>query len=103
MEKRLQQQMWQAAQDENYERAAKIRDQLSAIQTSLASQAVNTAGKKTNEDIIATSRAGPLLEIVQIHVRQGRLLRTNHFSFDHQEFPTEELLLSFLTQLYKEK
>ena len=102
MEKRLQQQMWQAAQDENYERAAKIRDQLSAIQTSLASQAVNTAGKKTNEDIIATSRAGPLLEIVQIHVRQGRLLRTNHFSFDHQEFPTEELLLSFLTQLYKE-
>ncbi len=102
MEKRLQQQMWQAAQDENYEHAAKIRDQLTAIQSSMANQAVNKAGRYINEDIIATSRAGPLLEIVQIHVRQGRLLRTNHFSFDHQEFPTEELVLSFLTQLYEE-
>jgi excinuclease ABC subunit C len=101
IEKRLAQAMWQASNEQNYEAAARIRDQLDAIRTSLSSQAVSNVGKHINEDVIAANRTGLLLEIVQLKVRRGHILASHHFSFENQEFPTDELLVSFLVQLYE--
>ncbi|MDA0713254.1 MAG: excinuclease ABC subunit UvrC, partial [bacterium] len=100
--KRLEQDMWKASQNEQFELASKIRNQLDAIRTSLTNQAASIAEKNSNQDIFALSRQGSLLEIVQLHIRLGQITKTDHFSFDNQEFPSDELLLSFLNQLYDE-
>lgn len=101
VEKRLTQQMTRACENENFELAASLRDQLRAIETSLGKQAVIQANQRDNKDVIAFNRTGPLLEIVQMKVREGMVLSSHHFAFDHQEFPSDELLLTFLTQLYE--
>ncbi len=100
LERRLTFAMWQASKDENFERAARLRDQYQAIKTSLESQSVQLVGRHLNHDVIAASRAGSLLVIVRLVAQKGRVLGSNNYFFDHQEFPTEELVASFLTQLY---
>lgn len=98
---RLTHKMWLSSEQENYEQAAKIRDQIEAIQKSLEEQTVNIAGSTRNQDVIAAVRTGPFLEIVHLVVRKGRTLGSQHYSFENQEFPTEELVSSFLLQRYK--
>lgn len=99
---RLSVRMWQAAEDENYEFAARLRDQVTAIQTSISAQSVLDLQQRRDQDILAVARKGPHLEIARVVVRGGGMRGTDHFSFEHQEFPTEELLASFLSQLYAE-
>ena len=101
VEKRLTEQMTRASENENFELAALLRDQLRAIETSLGKQVVIQAGRLDNEDVIAFNRTGHLLEIVQMKIREGMVLSSHHFAFDNQEFPSDELLLTFLTQLYE--
>ena len=100
LERRLEERMWQAAESEDFEVAARVRDQLEAVRTSFASQAVNEVGRRRDQDIVAVARSGPLLEIVRVVVRGGGMRGTDNFSFEKQEFPTEELVSSFLAQLY---
>jgi excinuclease ABC subunit C len=97
---RIESRMWEASQREDYEVAARLRDQREAVKTSLDRQVVTEVSRRRDQDVVAVARSGPLLEIVRVVVRGGGMRGTDHFSFDHQEFPTEELLSSFLAQLY---
>jgi excinuclease ABC subunit C len=98
--KRLEDRMWQASAKEDFEVAARIRDQLDAVRSSLEEQSVTEVGRRKDQDVIATNRTGSLLEVARLVIRHGGMRGVQHFSFDHQEFPTGELLLSFLGQLY---
>jgi excinuclease ABC subunit C len=100
---RLNGRMWLASDREDYEGAARLRDQIDAIETSLDRQHVMDVGRRRDQDVIAVARSGPLLEIVRLVVRDGGMRGTDHFAFDHQEFPTEELVGSFVGQLYVER
>lgn len=97
---RLEARMWHAAEAEDFELAARLRDQIDAVRTSLDRQVVTEVARRRDQDVIAVARSGPLLEIVRVVVRSGGMRGTDHFSFDEQEFPTEELVGSFLSQLY---
>lgn len=98
--KRLTHKMWLLSQQENYEAAALVRDQIEAVQVSLTSQAVSNAQRRINQDVIATYRKGSYLEIVKLIIRKGQTIGSSHYPFDEQTFPTPELLTSFLYQLY---
>lgn len=100
IQKRLEKNMWQAVSEENFERAAQIRDQIQAVQDSTQKQAAYTLAKKTNEDIYGVARQAGYLEIVRLPVRLGRVLEAEHYGFENQEFPTTELLSGFLSQFY---
>ena len=100
VEKRLQAKMWVCAKDEQFEAAAKLRDQLDAIKTSLAKQVVSEVNLRRNQDIIGFARAGPEVEIVKIVVRGGVWSTTENFKFSDQPFPSEEIVRSFLHQAY---
>ncbi|MEM7402612.1 MAG: excinuclease ABC subunit UvrC [Myxococcota bacterium] len=93
--------MLQHAQQANFEQAARVRDQIAAIQTSIVDQAAVAAGSASNHDVFAVARSGPALVIAQLLVRGGQLLGSRNHLFDNQEFPTAELLASFLPQLYE--
>src|SRR6184192_1407138 len=92
--------MKDAAGKLEYERAAQLRDQLHAIERSLEKQRT-VLGEAVDQDVLGFHREGGLLEIQLLFFRGGRLSGGRSFSFSKQEFPTEELLSSFLDQYYE--
>ena len=95
----LKSQMEAAAEAMEYETAARIRDQLSAIETSLESQQV-VDSSVVDQDVIGMYREGGQVEFVVMHVRQGKLLGTRSFSVRGMELPDAEVLSSFLLAFY---
>src|SRR5713226_2214563 len=83
-----------------YERAAQLRDQLQAIERSLEKQRT-VLGDTLDEDVLGFHREGPALEVHLLFFRNGRLSGGRSFNFVRQEFPTGELLESFLDQYYE--
>ena len=96
----IQERMKAAAGKLEYERAAQLRDQLHAIERSLQKQRT-VLGDQLDEDVLGFHREGPALEIHLLFFRGGRLVGGRSFGFSRQEFPTEELLESFLDQYYE--
>ena len=96
----LQTRMKDAASKLEYERAAQLRDQLHAIERSLEKQRT-VLGELLDQDVLGFHREGPALEIHLLFFRNGRLTGGRNFGFSKQEFPTEELLSSFLDQYYE--
>lgn len=97
---RLKQKMSLLAHGEQYEQAAKVRDQIDAIKQSLINQAVREVNRRKSQDIIGLARLGPQVEIVQMLVRNGALIQSLTYSFSEQPFPDEEVLRAFLHQAY---
>src|SRR5438105_1165589 len=83
-----------------FERAAQLRDQRHAIERSLEKQRT-VLGDLLDQDVLGFHREGPALEVHLLFFRNGRLTGGRSFSFGKQEFPTEELLSSFLDQYYE--
>lgn len=91
--------MKRAAQELKFEEAARIRDQLSAIERSLERQTVATTDFK-DQDVFAFHREGDRILFYVLWVRQGRLNGGQAFPFGSQEFPDEELIASFVNLYY---
>jgi excinuclease ABC subunit C len=91
--------MKQAAAALRFEEAARVRDQLLAIERSLERQKVATSDFK-DQDAFALHREGDRLLIYVLYVRQGRLNGGQAFPLGSQEFPDEELLASFVNLYY---
>jgi excinuclease ABC subunit C len=92
--------MKDAAGKLEFERAAQLRDQLHAIERSLEKQRT-VLGDLLDQDVLGFHREGPALELHLLFFRSGRLTGGRSFGFSRQEFPTEELLESFLDQYYE--
>ncbi|MHB1846831.1 MAG: excinuclease ABC subunit UvrC [Deltaproteobacteria bacterium] len=88
-----------AAAGERFEEAARLRDQLRAVERSLERQRVVQA-ERIEEDVFGVAREGPHLAVALLLVRQGRLVESRAFDFTKQEFPTDELLGSFVSLYY---
>ncbi|PTL77443.1 excinuclease ABC subunit UvrC [Vitiosangium sp. GDMCC 1.1324] len=91
--------MKQASGELKFEEAARIRDQLLAIERSLERQKVATTDFK-DQDVFAFHREGDRLLVYVLYVRQGRLNGGQAFPLGSQEFPDEELLPSFVNLYY---
>ncbi|MGZ6141977.1 MAG: excinuclease ABC subunit UvrC [Myxococcales bacterium] len=83
-----------------FERAAQLRDQLHAIERSLEKQRT-VLGDTLDQDVLGFYREGPALEVHLLFFRNGRLTGGRSFFFSKQEFPTVDLLESFLDQYYE--
>ncbi|MDP2339512.1 MAG: excinuclease ABC subunit UvrC [Deltaproteobacteria bacterium] len=97
---RLRSRMLEYADQEAYESAARVRDQMGQIVTALHDQAVTDVEGRRNQDIYGIERRGSLLVLTRVVVRDGRMQALETFDFDSAEFPTEELVTSWLSQLY---
>jgi excinuclease ABC subunit C len=98
--KRIRAEMYAASEALDFERAARLRDDLGAIEKALEKQAV-VLGDGTDADVIALAE-DPLEVAVQIfYVRGGRIRGQRGWVADRvDEGETPELVEQFLLQLY---
>jgi excinuclease ABC subunit C len=100
--KHLKGRMHAASERLAYEEAARLRDQLLAVERTLERQHVVQHEDRVDRDVIGCYREGPALVVQILDVRQGRLAGGRTFSFEKQEFPTPELLASLVMQIYEQ-
>lgn len=100
--KRLEKEMREAAGEQEYERAARLRDDVQALQRALEKQAV-VLGEGTDADVIALAE-DPLEAAVQVfYVRGGRIRGQRGWVVDKvEETSPGELVEQFLLQMYAE-
>src|SRR3954464_1554632 len=98
--RRIRDQMYAASDELDFERAARLRDDLGAVEKALEKQAV-VLGDGTDADVIALAE-DPLEVAVQIfYVRGGRVRGQRGWVADRvDEGGTAELVEQFLLQLY---
>jgi excinuclease ABC subunit C len=95
----LKSRMKRASGELKYEEAARVRDQLFAIERSLERQKIAIT-EPIDQDVFGVYREGDRILFYVLYVRQGRLNGGQAFPFTGQEFPTEELLASFVNLYY---
>jgi excinuclease ABC subunit C len=91
--------MQEAAEAERFEVAARLRDQLAAIETTLTAQQVVGAAT-LDQDAIGMYRQGGQVELTVMHVRQGKLLGSEAHSATGLEHPDAEVLADFVSGYY---
>src|SRR5215813_13169226 len=96
----LRRRMDAAAEDERFEEAARLRDQIQAIEkTQERQQVVEHWG--ANQDVFGLYREGGCVEIQVLFMRSGKLVSNRSYAFDDWEFPDAEVLEAVLTQFYQ--
>jgi excinuclease ABC subunit C len=95
----LKKRMMEAAQETEYERAAAFRDQIAAVEATLAPQHVIDL-KGNDRDLLGFYRQGDEVQLALLEIRGGGLMERSGFYFSDQEFPDAEILSSFIAQRY---
>src|SRR5207244_328440 len=96
----LRRRIGEAAAGERFEDAARLRDQLRAIEkTQEPQQVVEHWG--ANQDVFGLYREGGSIEVQVLFVRDGKLVSNQTYAFDDWEFPDAEVLEEVLTQFYQ--
>ncbi len=98
---RLRSRMDEAAERMEFELAARLRDQIRAIERSLERQRT-VSPEEIDRDVVGFHREADRLVVYLLFIRKGRLTGGRDFPFTGQEFPTEELLASFVDLYYGE-
>ena len=96
---KLQAKMEAASQNLDFERAARYRDQIEAIEEVLKHQQA-VGDHQIDQDAFGYHRKGDRLTIQVVMIRDGRMTGARAFSYTDQEFPDEEVLSSFLNLYY---
>jgi excinuclease ABC subunit C len=102
--KTLRDQMAQAAQAEDFERAAQLRDQIQRITDITAEQKMLDPEGRTNRDVVSLSRdaQGGLAVVALLAVRDGRTVGVFQYPFQDIDsgLSDSEMLFEFLSQYY---
>jgi excinuclease ABC subunit C len=98
--KRLEKEMAAAAQAQEYERAARLRDDIGALERAMEKQAVVLADG-TDADVVAFAQDDLEAAVQVFHVRGGRVRGQRGWVVDKvEEVSTGDLVEQFLSQVY---
>jgi excinuclease ABC subunit C len=96
----LRQRMVAKAEAMEFESAAKIRDQIQAVEKTLEKQRM-VSHWGADQDIFGLYREGGYIEAQVLFVRQGKLTGTQAYALEDLDFSDEEIMGSLLTQFYQ--
>ncbi len=98
--KSLQAKMEEKAANLEFEQAAKIRDQIMAVQKVMERQKVISMGFE-NQDILAYAVQGDLVNVQMFFIRNGVIVGRSDFNLTRSDEPEKaEILTSFIKQFY---
>ena len=96
----LRRRMQEKSEALEFEAAAKIRDQIQAVEKTVEKQRM-VSHWGADQDIFGLYREGGFIEVQVLFVRQGKLTGNQAYSLEDLEFSDEEILESLLTQFYQ--
>jgi len=96
----LRQKMAEKSDALEFEAAAKIRDQIQAVEKTLEKQRM-VSHWGSDQDVFGLYREGGFIEVQVLFVRQGKLTASQSYSLEDLEFPDEEVMAALLTQFYQ--
>ena len=100
--KGIEDKMYRASEEMNFEAAARFRDQLWAIDKVVARQKV-IAASNTDQDVIAVAREEGDACVQIFFIRHGKLIGREYFLLENTDEEDDETVLNeFLTQFYDE-
>jgi excinuclease ABC subunit C len=88
-----------AAEAMRFEEAARLRDQLAAVERTVERQQI-VAERKSERDVFGVSRRGGDVEVCVLHVREGRVTGTESYALTGVALDDGELVSSLLGQYY---
>jgi excinuclease ABC subunit C len=97
--KSLHSRMQQAAEDERFEDAARLRDRIAKVENTLERQQI-VSDKSLERDVFGLARQGGEVEIQVLHVREGRVMGAEDYGFSRIQLDDGEVMSSFLGQYY---
>ncbi|GAP15391.1 excinuclease ABC subunit C [Longilinea arvoryzae] len=99
---RLRQEMGKAAEELRFERAAAIRDQITAIDRVVEKQKIFSS-EQMDSDVIAMARANGEACVQIFFIRNGRMIGREYFILEGTEDePDSEIISEFMKQFYSE-
>ncbi len=96
----LRAEMDEAAQRLHYERAARIRDRIRAIEATLESQKVASSQDSVDRDIFGLCTVGGNVWVAALFVREGNVRDVGTYRFPAELDSERAIFSSFLTQFY---
>ena len=96
----LRQRMAAAAEAEDFERAARLRDQWQSVERSLEKQHVALIDEDRDLDVYGCYRQGGRLAVALLRLERGRLVGARSFALPRAEFDDGEALADLLPRLY---
>jgi len=97
----LKKEMERLSEAQEYEAAARIRDQVNALEELSEKQRVSVQGVK-EQDIIAFAVSGGTGSLQLFHISEGKLKRRDTFSLNTAGSDEVEILSSFIKQYYQD-
>ncbi len=94
--------MRKTARELNFEKAARVRDQIRAVEKTVERQTVVSTQMK-DQDIIGLSRSGKEAGVVILFVRSGYMVGSRNYFIHYKWENTCEILEAFLKQYYRNK
>ncbi|MCH2170908.1 excinuclease ABC subunit UvrC [Myxococcota bacterium] len=88
-----------ASDEERFEDAARLRDQIHGVEKTVERQQI-VADQPVDRDVFGVARSGGEVDVQVLHVRGGRVVGTQGYTFSKVEMPNSEVMSSFLSQYY---
>ena len=95
----LQRRMLEAGEAERFEEAARLRDQIAAVERTVERQQI-VGERPVDRDVFGLAREGGEACIQVLHVREGRVVGTQDYAFSDVRLDDGEVMSSFLGQYY---
>ncbi len=91
--------MASAAEAEQFEEAARLRDRIDAVERTVARQQI-VGLRRADRDVFGLARRGGDAEVHVLHVREGRVIGAQGYPLDAVALDDGEVMSSFLAQYY---
>jgi excinuclease ABC subunit C len=91
--------MQRAAEAERFEEAARLRDQIGAVERTVERQQIVTE-RPAERDVFGLARKGADVEMHALHVREGRVVGAEGYGLSSVALDDGDLMSTFLAQYY---
>ena len=99
--KNLKSEMMEAAEAEEYEKAAVIRDQIASIEEIMEKQFVDLVDDDLDQDVIAMSQGDAEVVVIIMPIRNGKIVGRDDFLMSASQYDSSsEIMFAFIQQYY---